>query len=120
MEYPLFNETLFNETLFNETLFNETLFNDEKVPLIVHIRIVQRKTKKYITTIEGLGKELNLSKLAKYMRKTFHCQADVFNVEIGSINSKIIKLQGDQRDNIKKFLIAEQIVPVDSIKVHGF
>lgn len=115
MEFPLFSETLFNTT---------ELDGDEKDCSTIHIRIVQRKTKKYITTIEGLGNKLNLSKLAKYMRKTFHCQADVFDVEIGSATSsaksKIIKLQGDQRDNIKRFLIAEQIVPIDSIKVHGF
>lgn len=33
---------------------------------------------------------------------------------------KIIKLQGDQRDNVKNFLIEEGIVNKGQIHVHGY
>ncbi len=104
----------------NIQLFNTPdIFNViEEEP--IHIRIIQRTSRKYITTIQGLKRDLNLSSLAKYMRKAFHCQADVFIFEKNGVKQKIIKLQGDQRDNIKRFLIAEQIVPEALIKVHGF
>lgn len=110
----------------NVLLFdNEPLFEDEGLDnglneSIVHIRILQRKSRKYITTVQGLKTDLSLTKIAKYMRKTFHCQADVFDVEENGVKEKIIKLQGDQRDNIKKFFIEEKIVPEKLIKVHGF
>ena len=105
---------------FNKDPIFDDNGEDELEQKSVHIRVVQRKSRKYITTIEGLNKDLDLSKLARFMRKTFHCQADVFDVKENNIISKIIKLQGDQRDNIKKFFIAEQIIPSNLIKVHGF
>lgn len=113
----------------NNALFfqNDNLFEDEDIGATsslaqstVHIRCFQRTSRKYVTTIEGLDEDLSLRKIAKYMRKTFHCQADVFRVEQDGIKMKIIKLQGDQRDNAKKFLVEENIISEKRIKVHGF
>lgn len=111
-----------NNVVFFNTDTVLCVVNDtrELIENIVHVRCFQRKLRKYITTVEGLSSNLNLTKISQYMRKTFHCQAAVFKIDKNGVNSKIIKLQGDQRENVKKFLIAENIVPEKSIKVHGF
>ena len=103
-----------------DPVFDDNETNDELEQRPVHIRVIQRTSRKYITTIHGLKRDLNLNKLAKYMRKTFNCQAGVFEIEENNTKTKIIKLQGDQRENIKKFFIAEHIVPSELLKVHGF
>lgn len=94
--------------------------DDELKQVFVHLRVFQRKTRKYITTIEGLEESINLKKIMKYMRKTYNCNGNIKNVEKGDVTTKVIQLQGDKREDIKKFLISENIVPEKLIKVHGF
>ena len=52
----------------------------------------------------------------KYIKK-FNCNGSIIKTED---NIDIIQLQGDQRDNMKNFLIKENIVSEDFIKIHGF
>ena len=92
-------------------------FEDEKKHNIVHIRIQQRNAKKTITTIEGLDSSIDIKKLMKYIKKKFNCNGSIIKTED---NIDIIQLQGDQRDNMKNFLIKENIISKDFIKVHGF
>ena len=101
------------DVIFEDNIF----FEDEKKQNIVHIRIQQRNAKKSITTIEGLESSIDLKKLLKYIKKIFNCNGCIYITEE---ENKIIQLQGDHRDNIKKFLIKENIVSQDFIKVHGF
>ena len=99
--------------IFDDNIFFET----EKKHNIVHIRIQQRNAKKTITTIEGLDSSIDLKKLVKYIKKIFNCNGCIYTTDE---ENKIIQLQGDQRDNIKNFLIKENIISKDFIKVHGF
>lgn len=93
-------------------------FEDDEKHNIVHIRIQQRNSKKTITTIEGLDTSIDLKKLLKYIKKQFNCNGSIIKIEEDNIN--IIQLQGDQRENIKNFLIKENIISEDFIKIHGF
>ena len=101
------------EPNFEDNIF----FENEKKQNIVHIRIQQRNAKKTITTIEGLDTSIDFKKIVKYIKKKFNCNGSIIRTED---DIDIIQLQGDQRENIKNFLIKENIVSEDFIKIHGF
>ena len=85
-----------------------------------HIRIQQRNGKKAITTLQGLEDDLDIKRICKYMRKSFNCNG---NVKKDKFDEDIIQLQGDQRENIKQWLLDQQIIEkqeVSRIVVHGF
>ena len=90
----------------------------------IHIRIQQRNKRKCWTIVENLDKidndEKFLDRVAKKFRKKFNCSAAVKKADKNPDNpSKIIQLTGDNRENIKQFLIDEKIVDKDCIKMHG-
>lgn len=91
----------------------------------VHIRVQQRNGRKSITTVEnlatcndeavsGMTDIKYLENVAKFFRKKFKCSAAVKKED------KVIQLSGDNRQDIKKFLIENNTVSEDGIKVHGF
>ncbi|OMH85690.1 Protein translation factor sui1 [Zancudomyces culisetae] len=83
----------------------------------IHIRIQQRNGRKTLTTLQGLPEELDLKRLLKAFKKVFACNGTlVEDEELG----EVIQLQGDQRLNIRNFLVEEEIAKKDMIKVHGF
>eukprot|EP00668_Euglena_longa_P047874 GGOE01064862.1.p2 GENE.GGOE01064862.1~~GGOE01064862.1.p2 ORF type:complete len:122 (+),score=18.34 GGOE01064862.1:32-367(+) len=83
----------------------------------VHIRVQQRNGRKCITTVQGLNKELDLKLILKEIKKNFCCNGSIVqDAELGTI----IQLQGDQRDNISKFLISEGLCDKEKLKIHGF
>ena len=92
-------------------------FEDEKKQNMIHIMIQQRNAKKTITTVEGLNTSIDIKKLAKYIKKIFNCNGSIIKTDN---NIDIIQLQGDQRENMKNFLIKENIIAEDFIKIHGF
>ena len=103
-----------------DAIFDE-LDNTENgvIQSTVHIWLRQRNRsgRKYITEVEGLAKDLNLKKIMRYWRHDFHCSV----TKIKNIEGKtILKLQGNQQDNINKFLLDEKIIDKSMIKIHGF
>jgi len=86
----------------------------------VHVRIQQRNGRKCITTIQGLEDDLDLKRICKAMKKSFNCNGNVAeDDEMG----EVIQLQGDQRDNSKEWLLAQEIIlpaDADRIVIHGF
>ena len=87
----------------------------------LHIRVQQRNGKKSITTVEGFDDDLDVKRICKAMRKMFNCNGNVIHDKEKEID--ILQLQGDQRDNVKDWILAQQIIPkseVDRIVVHGF
>jgi translation initiation factor 1 len=93
--------------------FTDTSILHEKI----HLRVQQRNGKKCITTISGLPTDLDQKRVCKHMRKTFCCNG---NCEDDEEHGKIIQLQGDQRANVKEWLLANEIVKDESyIVVHG-
>jgi translation initiation factor 1 len=82
----------------------------------VHIRIQQRNGRKTLTTASGIPQEVNFEKVLKVFKKNFCCNGTIVkDPELGNV----IQLQGDQRKKIAQFLIDEQIVKKESIKIHG-
>ena len=108
--------------LQNDALDIDNLENEMKPP--VHIRVFQRSARKRITTIEDLDRDLNFKKIAKAMRHEFCCTSNVDKEEKvlptgETVTKKIIKLSGDQRDNVTQFLVDNGIIEKERIQVHG-
>ncbi|MCL7033831.1 hypothetical protein MKW94_001694 [Papaver nudicaule] len=83
----------------------------------VHIRVQKRKGEKCLTTVQGLKKELNYEGILKQFKREFGCNSNVTrDVEL----SKVIQLQGDQRKNIRYFIVKAGVADREFIKLHGF
>jgi translation initiation factor 1 len=82
----------------------------------IHIRIQQRNGKKSISSVSGLPSDLDLKKILKTFKKSFKCNGCIIENE----NTKVIQLQGDQRLNIKNFLVENDISDIRNIIIHGF
>ena len=86
----------------------------------IHINIIKRNASKYITTIEGLDEtdiDKGIKHLLKRMKKTFCCNGSLDkNPENDEV---VIKMQGDQRDNVKNYLIKKYEFNEADIIVHG-
>jgi translation initiation factor 1 len=104
--------------IFNKDPFAEQ--NDELSVIqndFIHVRLQQRNGKKTLTTIQGICEDYDLKKVTKSFKKEFACNGCVINhPEFG----EVVQLQGDQRENVKKFLILTEMASEDIIKVHGF
>lgn len=86
----------------------------------LHIRIQKRNGKKCITTIEGFEEDLDVKRICKAMRKQFSCNG---NVTTGKEEDNVIQLQGDQRDNVKQWILDNEVIAKneeDRIILHGF
>ena len=86
----------------------------------IHIRVQQRNGKKSITSVEGLDEDLDQKRICKAMRKLFNCNGNVVEDEN---RGEVIQLQGDQRDNVRAFLLEQEIIPSsekDRLVIHGF
>jgi len=85
----------------------------------IHLR-VQQQGRRYLTIIQDLDNDLDFKRICKDMRKKFSCNGNVVNdTDLG----EIIQLQGDQRDNVKEWLLANEILTANSIDrlvIHGF
>jgi translation initiation factor SUI1 len=73
----------------------------------IHIRPVQMG-KKWVTLVEDLDDDLDLNRIARAMKKTLHCAADV--VLDDKSQKEIIKLQGNHRDAVKDWLIINEVI----------
>lgn len=80
----------------------ETSINAKKI----HIRYVKTGPRA-ITIIEGLDDDLDLERIAKHMKKKFNCAASIQKDRGGN---DIIQLQGNQVDNVKKWLVKKEII----------
>ncbi|GAB5037196.1 translation initiation factor sui1 [Nannochloropsis oceanica] len=83
----------------------------------VHIRVQQRNGRKCITTVAGLADELDVKRILKAFKKNFSCNGAITtDEEIG----QVIQLSGDQRANVKDFLVDEEICTEGQLVIHGF
>lgn len=83
----------------------------------VHVRIQQRSGRKCITTVAGLADDLDIKRICKAFKKNFSCNGAVQKDEEAG---EVIQLSGDQRTNVKSFLVDQEICLGDSIVLHGF
>jgi translation initiation factor 1 len=101
-----------NDTIFDPISNINEIDNNHKI----HIWIRQRNSKKNVTSIEQLPQEIDHQTVLKKMRHSFHCNGFI----TGSKTGKCIQLSGDQRENIKKFLLDNSIACEDGIMIHGY
>mmetsp|Transcript_6355 Transcript_6355/g.12151 ORF Transcript_6355/g.12151 Transcript_6355/m.12151 type:complete len:109 (-) Transcript_6355:42-368(-) len=83
----------------------------------VHVRVQQRNGRKCITTVAGLADDLDVKRICKAFKKNFSCNGAVQKDEDAG---EVIQLSGDQRTNVKSFLVDQEICLNDSIVLHGF
>lgn len=85
----------------------------------IHIR-AQQMGSKWISTISGLDDDLDLVKIAKYMKKSLHCATSVSKNKDGA---EVIQLQGDQRSIVVAWLTENKVLTSEEAKerivVHG-
>lgn len=83
----------------------------------VHVRVQQRNGRKCITTVAGLADDLDIKRICKAFKKNFSCNGAVQkDLEVG----EVIQLSGDQRTNVKDFLVDQEICHSESVVLHGF
>lgn len=107
MEFSVLNE------------FTATQKNPFQKPKL-HIRIQKRNGKKCITTVEGFEEDLDVKRICKAMRKQFSCNGNVIE---DKEDTQILQLQGDQRDNVRQWILENQVIEkneADRIVMHGF
>ena len=91
------------------------IFSDDKEDCVT-IRIQQRNGRKCITIITGIALDLDLDKILKYLKKKYSCNGSISNDEkFGDV----ITLSGDQKENVYKFFIKEQIYKKECIIIKG-
>jgi translation initiation factor 1 len=78
--------------------------------------------KRSVTLIEGLADDLDLKRIMKAMKRKFNCACSLHtNDETGG---EVLKLQGDHREDVRIWLIEQEIVPkaeaADTIVIHGY
>jgi len=96
---------------------NNDLFKDEGgiTRNKIHIRKTQRNGKKCITTVEGLEKDLDIKKITKALKNLFKCNGAIMKDDN---EEDVIQLSGDQRDNVKEFLVSQEINYDEDIVLH--
>ena len=83
----------------------------------IHVRVQQRNGRKCVTTIAGLADDLDVKRICKAFKKNFSCNGAVqVDEEVG----EVIQLSGDQRTNVKAFLVDQEICHGETIVLHGF
>ena len=90
--------------------------NNQNNP-IVHIRVFQRTSRTFITTIEGLPQYSNFKLYLKQMKTKFHCNGSIKNK--GDTGEILIQLSGDQRNDVTNYLVKNNICSKECIKIHG-
>ncbi len=70
-----------------------------------------------MTTVQGLADDLDQKRILKAFKKDFACNGNIVQDED---MGEVIQLQGDHRAKVSQFLIGEQIVNKEQVKIHGF
>lgn len=104
-----------SDTSISTSITSGTVFLGA-VETVCHIRIQQRTRNKRLTTLEGLPPDLDFKRLLRALKRICCCNGSI--VHDDSLG-EIIQLQGDQRNSVFNFLIAEEICNKDAIKIHG-
>lgn len=93
-------------------------FDDVACETKIHIRLRTRNARKCVTTIEGLDAQLDLKKMIQHLRRTFNCSGTIIPDEDTGMD--VLQFSGDQRHNLKAFLLKEDITQEANIIVHGY
>ncbi|AYU79207.1 putative translation factor sui1 [Leishmania major strain Friedlin] len=82
----------------------------------VHIRVQQRKGKKFVTTVQGLNQKLNFRRINREFQRRWGCNGTVISTpDAGTV----IQLQGNWSENIKQFLLDEHMATENNLEIHS-
>jgi len=85
----------------------------------IHVRF-QKTGPRSITLVEGLDDDLDMKRISKAMKKSFNCSCSLHTDKQGG---EVIKLQGDQRENVRDWLLAQEILTekevAERLVMHG-
>jgi translation initiation factor 1 len=106
-----------------DSLLNYTPNTDAAVLLDrsgkIHIR-VQQRGKKWMTTLEGLDKDLDLHRISKAIAKAFHCSTAV---RLDDDENEVIKIQGNVKEELREWLVKREVISEleekERLVVHG-
>jgi translation initiation factor 1 len=86
----------------------------------IHIRF-QKVGPRSITLVEGLDDDLDMKRISKAMKKSFKCAA---SLHLDTEGNEVIKLQGDHRQNVRSWLLGQEILTEkeanERLFMHGF
>lgn len=82
----------------------------------VHIRVQQRKGKKFVTTVQGLNQRLNFRRINREFQRRWGCNGTVIvTLDAGTV----IQLQGNWSANIKQFILDEHMANENNLEIHS-
>ncbi|KEG05759.1 translation factor SUI1 [Trypanosoma grayi] len=82
----------------------------------VHIRVQQRKGKKFVTSVQGLNPALNFRRINREFQRRWGCNGTVITTpDAGTV----IQLQGNWSEDIKKFLLHENMATEQNLEIHS-
>jgi translation initiation factor 1 len=84
----------------------------------IHLHL-QQMGRRNITIIQDLDDDLDFKRICKNMRKLFSCNG---TITIDEKMGTIIQLQGDQRQQVKDWLLTNEILTpntIDRLVIHG-
>lgn len=87
----------------------------------VHVRVLQRNSRKRITVIEGLvdnRANWSLAVILRELKKDSNCSGTIRRSK-SPLETDKIQLTGDQRQKVVHFLVRHRIVNIENIDVHG-
>jgi len=76
----------------------------------------QRNARKYFTFVKGLPSDLNYQNLISELKKKLFCNGAIIeDKEFG----KVVQFNGSHKEEIKEYLIKNDIASEDQIKLRG-
>jgi translation initiation factor 1 len=108
-----------------DDIINGVTNNDIKKKKMIHIRLQKRSAKKCITIIDGLinilkedkDHKIKIKEILKIFKKKFACNASVIK---NDNDEEAIHIQGDKRTDVVKYLVDNEIILKEDIKIHGY
>lgn len=82
----------------------------------VHIRLAQRKNRKFITTVEGLDSAIDLKKVLAQLKRSLSCNGVIIN---DATYGLVLQVQGNHCLSLRKFIVDERLAAVQHVIVHG-
>nr|CCC95199.1 unnamed protein product [Trypanosoma congolense IL3000]CCC95201.1 unnamed protein product [Trypanosoma congolense IL3000] len=82
----------------------------------VHIRVQQRKGKKFVTSVQGLNQALNFRRINREFQRRWGCNGTVISTPDAGV---VIQLQGNWSDHIRKFLLDEHMATEQNLEIHS-
>ncbi|CBH17541.1 Protein translation factor SUI1 homolog, putative [Trypanosoma equiperdum] len=82
----------------------------------VHIRVQQRRGRKFVTSVQGLNQQLNFRRINREFMRRWGCNGTVITTpEAGTV----IQLQGNWSEEIRTFLLEEHMATEQNLEIHS-